>query len=187
MADSLMAPFQGIPMESLILSPIVNVAEGQRRLCQTTLDFLEQVCFDDKGTVKTLDLSLQRPLDDGTGKISMVDQSMKVPMASLLTIPNFAMKTMDIEFTMEVKTVDKHEDSKSAKASISGGANYLFYHVSISGSVSTQSTNTRETDKSAKYDLKVHAEQLPPSEGMSKLLDILNSTIQPIEAGAAKK
>jgi hypothetical protein len=53
------------------------------------------------------------------------------------------------------------------------------YSVSMSGSVATHKENTRSTDNSAKYNVKVHAEQLPATEGMLKLSDMLNMMMEP--------
>ena len=49
----------------------------------------------------------------------------------------------------------------------------------MSGKVATHKENTRKTDNSAKYNVSVHAEQLPQTEGMSKLCDMLNTMIEP--------
>ena len=45
--------------------------------------------------------------------------------------------------------------------------------------MATHKENTRSTDNSAKYEVKVHAEQLPPTEGMLKLSDALVEMIEP--------
>jgi len=47
------------------------------------------------------------------------------------------------------------------------------------GEVATHKENTRSTDNSAKYEVKVHAEQLPPTEGMLKLSDALITMMDP--------
>ena len=49
----------------------------------------------------------------------------------------------------------------------------------MSGKVATHKENTRKTDNSAKYTVNVHAEQLPPTEGMMKLSDALIEMIDP--------
>ena len=53
------------------------------------------------------------------------------------------------------------------------------YSASMSGSVATHKENTRSTDNSAKYNVKVHAEQLPATEGMLKLSDYLTQMLEP--------
>ena len=53
------------------------------------------------------------------------------------------------------------------------------YKVSMTGKIATHKENTRSTDNSAKYNVKVHAEQLPPTEGMLKLSDMLQMMMEP--------
>jgi len=53
----------------------------------------------------------------------------------------------------------------------------------VTGKVASSKENTRKTDNSAKYDVKVHAEQLPPTEGMLKLSDALITMMDPVVIG----
>jgi hypothetical protein len=53
------------------------------------------------------------------------------------------------------------------------------FSASVSGKVATHKENTRSTDNSAKYNVKVHAEQLPATEGMLKLSDYLTQMLEP--------
>lgn len=55
--------------------------------------------------------------------------------------------------------------------------------VDVQGKVSTSRENTRSTNQTAKYQVSVNARQQPPTEGMSKLMDILASCVEPIDAG----
>jgi hypothetical protein len=84
---------------------------------------------------------------------------------------------------MEVKTSEVNKDSSdtagSFSATASGGFWGMKYSATMSGSVATHKENTRSTDNSAKYEVKVHAEQLPPTEGMLKLSDYLTQMLEP--------
>jgi hypothetical protein len=61
--------------------------------------------------------------------------------------------------------------------------------VTVHGSVANHSENSRSSDNSAKYDVKVVARDDGPPEGLMKVLDMLNDAIAPTPAGAtpAKK
>ena len=84
---------------------------------------------------------------------------------------------------MEVKTSTMSKSSvdtnSSVSATASGGFWGMKYSATVSGNVATHKENTRSTDNSAKYDVSVHAEQLPPTEGMLKLSDFLNQMLEP--------
>jgi hypothetical protein len=182
--------FVGLPIEDLICSPLIGMAKGQAKLNDVTWKYISDVAFEDvegsKGKKKTraLDVQLNRyVVDPESGKQVLQQIESKVPMLPLVPLPSLAITSADINFTMEVKQSAMHKNSVDTKleseASVSGGFWGAKYSASISGSVATHAENTRSTDNSAKYDVKVHAEQLPATEGMLKLCDMLNMMIEP--------
>ena len=105
-------------------------------------------------------------------------------MLPLVPLPSLAITSADVNFTMEVKQSTSEKSSVDTNTSVdveaSGGFWGMKYSVKVSGSVATHKENTRSTDNSAKYEVKVHAEQLPPTEGMLKLSDYLTEMLEPI-------
>ena len=73
------------------------------------------------------------------------------------------------------------------EASAGGSWWGMNFSAKVSGSVAAHKENTRSTDNSAKYEVKVHAEQLPPTEGMLKLSDYLTAMLEPSLIPLAKK
>ena len=184
--------FVGLPIEDLICSPLIGMAKGQAKLNDVTWRYISDVAFepldekDPNGVKKTraLDVQMNRLVTDpDTGAQSTEVLVSKVPMLPLVPIPSLAITSADIEFTMEVKTASttKSEVDTGFTSSVSAGGGFwgAKYSASISGSVSTHKENTRSTDNSAKYNVKVHAEQLEQTEGMNKLCDMLNMLIEP--------
>ena len=180
--------FAGLPIEDLIVSPIVGMAKGQAKLNDVTWKYISEVAFvtdkDGKTSARSLDVEMNRVVTDGaTGEQTIQTLYSKVPMLPLVPLPSLAITSADIEFTMEVKTseVDKSstDTETSASVSASGGFWGMKYSVSMAGKVSTHKENTRSTDNSAKYNVKVHAEQLPATEGMLKLSDYLTQMLEP--------
>ena len=188
MADNIAQQFAGLPIEDLIVSPIVGMAKGQAKLNDVTWKYISEVAFvtdkDGKTSARSLDVEMNRVVTDGaTGEQTIQTLYSKVPMLPLVPLPSLAITSADIEFTMEVKTseVDKSstDTETSASVSASGGFWGMKYSVSMAGKVSTHKENTRSTDNSAKYNVKVHAEQLPATEGMLKLSDYLTQMLEP--------
>lgn len=187
MASDISAQFTGLPIEELIVSPIVGMAKGQAKLNDVTWKYISEVAFetkDGKTTARALDVEMNRVMTDpADGTQSVQTLFSKVPMLPLIPLPSLAITSADIEFTMEVKTssVDKSsaDTSSSVSATASGGFWGMKYSATVAGSVATHKENTRSTDNSAKYDVKVHAEQLPPTEGMLKLSDYLTQMLEP--------
>ena len=180
--------FAGLPIEDLIVSPIIGMAKGQAKLNDVTWKYISEVAFvtdkDGKTQARSLDVEMNRVVTDGTtGEQTVQTLYSKVPMLPLVPLPSLAITSADIEFSMEVKTseVDKSstDTETSASVSASGGFWGMKYSVSMAGKVSTHKENTRSTDNSAKYNVKVHAEQLPATEGMLKLSDYLTQMLEP--------
>ena len=180
--------FAGLPIEDLIVSPIIGMAKGQAQLNDVTWKYISEVAFvtdkDGKTQARSLDVEMNRVVTDGTtGEQTVQTLYSKVPMLPLVPLPSLAITSADIEFTMEVKTseVDKSstDTESSIQASASGGFWGMKYSVSMAGKVATHKENTRSTDNSAKYNVKVHAEQLPATEGMLKLSDYLTQMLEP--------
>ena len=181
--------FAGLPIEDLIVSPMIGMAKGQAKLNEVTWDYINEVAFvkdkDGKATARALDVEMNRVMTDGTtGEQSLQKIYSKVPMLPLVPLPSLAITKADINFTMEVKSSDMSKSSTDASVSstVSGGYKGWGFSAkfSVTGKVATHKENTRSTDNSAKYEVAVHAEQLPPTEGMLKLSDYLTEMLEPI-------
>ena len=181
--------FAGLPIEDLIVSPMIGMAKGQAKLNEVTWDYINEVAFvkdkdSGKATARSLDVEMNRVMTDGTtGEQSLQKIYSKVPMLPLVPLPSLAITKADINFTMEVKSSDMSKSSTdtSVSATASGGYKGWGFQAkfSVTGKVATHKENTRSTDNSAKYDVTVHAEQLPATEGMLKLSDYLTQMLEP--------
>ena len=181
--------FKGLPIEELIVSPLVGISKGQAKLNDVTWQYINEIGFttdkDGKKTPNSIDVEINRYINvEGQPEPQLQTLKSKVPLLPLIPLPALAVTSADIEFTMQVDEQSTHTDSKDTSAEMSANVSYnswwgLKVSASMSGKVATHSENTRKTDNSAKYDVKVHAEQLPPTEGMLKLSDALITMIEP--------
>ena len=206
MAGEIAQQFAGLPIEDLIVQPLVGMAKGQAQLNDVTWKYISDVAFEDilsetekypaghpragefkptgKKKTRSLDVQLNRYVTNpDTGKQELQVITSMIPMLPLVPLPSLAIKTADINFTMEVKTTEMTKSSDDAEASIQASAEGGFwgmkYSVAMQGKIATHKENTRSTDNSAKYEVKIHAEQMPVTEGMNKLNDMLNLMIEP--------
>jgi len=196
--------FVGLPIETLILDPILACAKGQAALAQTTLDFVEQLAFeeskegdDNERKAKVLNIDLDRLANNPDGSLQHINQKVQMPLLPLVTIPNFSLDTMEIDFMMEVKTSQTDNENNTstntsesqASVEAEGKAGWGFWSASVktaastktSGTVSSSKDTQRSSDQSAKYQINVKAKQNEPAEGMSKFTQILSSMIEPID------
>jgi hypothetical protein len=180
--------FAGLPIEELIVSPIIGMAKGQAKLNEVTWKYISEVAFvkdkDGKTTARSLDVEMNRVVTNGaTGEQEIQKLYNKVPMLPLVPLPSLAITSADIEFSMEVKTSEASKDTSTSENSYeaSAGGSWwgMSFNAKVSGKVATNKENTRSSDNSAKYNVKVHAEQLPPTEGMLKLSDYLTQMLEP--------
>ena len=182
--------FKGLPIEELIVSPLVGISKGQAKLNDVTWQYINEIGFTTSEDGKTkepnnIDVEINRYVNvEGQPEPQLQTLKSKVPLLPLIPLPALAVTSADIEFTMQVDEQSAHTDSRDTETNVSAKASYsswwgLKVSASMSGKVATHSENTRKTDNSAKYDVKVHAEQLPPTEGMLKLSDALVTMIEP--------
>ena len=181
--------FAGLPIEELIVSPIIGMAKGQAKLNEVTWKYISEVAFvkDEKTGVtsaRSLDVEMNRVVTNGdTGEQEIQKLYNKVPMLPLVPLPSLAITSADIEFAMEVKTSEASKDTSASENSYEASAGGKWWGMSfnakVAGKVATNKENTRSTDNSAKYNVKVHAEQLPATEGMLKLSDYLTQMLEP--------
>lgn len=192
--------FRGLPIEDLIVSPLIGMAKGQAKLNDVTWKYINEVAFEpkekdnpkSKSVSRNIDLELNRYIKNpDSGKLELQQINSKVPMLPLVPIPALAITKADINFTMEVKQSSQSKSNVNTKSSIdvsaSGGFWGQKYSVKVHGEVATARENTRSTDNSAKYEVNVHAEQLPPTEGMLKLSDMLNTLMDPVVVSAPEQ
>ena len=185
--------FGGLPMDQLIGGPLKAACNAQTLLAKASSDFIKDVGLNaDSGgnmSARTVDFSFNKPVQDpdGTTKLEKVD--LQVPLLAIVNTPSLSVKEVDVNFTMEVKSSTSSKTTSDTKAELTAHAKYnagLFScDVTIHGSVANHSENSRKSDNSAKYDVKVVARDDGPPEGLMKVLDMLNDAIAPTPAGAA--
>lgn len=179
--------FRGLPMEDLISAPLKAVCDSQKQLAKSTHEFMTQIGFDsnEKGELtgtRMLEYQFERPVNDGT----TANIKVKAPLLTLVPIPSLAVNEVNIDFQMEVTDTETitAKNASTIDTEASGSVGFLFWKASVkmNGKVSSSRENTRTTNQTAKYQIRVNARQQPPTEGLSKLMDIMASCVEPIEA-----
>ncbi|MGU3162537.1 DUF2589 domain-containing protein [Vibrio cholerae] len=184
--ESMQNHFTGLPMESLIGTPLKAACDSQIMLARSTVDFIRDVGFEGDKT-RTADFSFLQNVvtgKDAAGNdiIEHNKVSMEVPVLAIVNIPSLMIDEVDLTFDMEkssersVETEDK-SGKFSAKTKIGWGP--ISVSASISGSVASHKENTRSSDNSAKYHVQVHAAQAGTPEGLSRVLDIIGEAVAP--------
>ncbi|MDR6640862.1 hypothetical protein J2X57_000056 [Luteibacter sp. 1214] len=201
MADELVnmsSQFKGLPMGDLIGSPLSAACEAQVKLAQATADFIKVIGFlppaandpNGVGDTRTATFRFKRPVDDPNvqGGTAEEDVEIVVPLLAIVKVPSLSITKVDITFDMEVKSSFSSTESEDKKgefsAEMSIGWGIFKASAKVSGSVATHKENTRKSDNSARYHVEVHAEDGGMPEGLSRVLDILQTACAPRKVGA---
>lgn len=171
--------FAGLDMKSLIGGPLTAAADASILLARSTADFINDVGFDANGKVRTAAFGYERRSANDDGTSNLEEMKVAVPMLAIVPIPNLQIDEVNVLFDMEVKQSEKLEKSTDLGASLSGSAKFGPVKVSITGSVSSHSSNTRSSDNSAKYHVDVKATNHGMPEGLSRVLDMMAACISP--------
>ena len=178
--------FKGLPMRELIAAPLIAAAEAQQELAATAWNFYKQIAFDDDGkTARVLEFDIKRPIQQD-GVMTTMPQSVKAPFIGLVPIPSLLIDRVDVDFQMEVTDTSNVKSTINAKVETKVSGKSWLISAEISGKVTTARENTRMTNQTAKYQIHVSASQQPQTEGLSKLLDIMASCIEPINTESSK-
>lgn len=186
--------FKGLPMGDLIGGPLTAACDAQVRLAHATADFIKYIGFlpptDEKdpkgvGATRVAHFAFSRPVADPNDASKMIEEnvSLDVPLLAIVKIPSLSITKVDITFDMEVKSSFASKESTDSKAAFSAdmkvGWGCFSAQVHMEGSVASHKENTRTSDNSAKYHVQVLAEDSGMPEGLARVLDILQTSIQP--------
>ena len=178
--------FKGLPMRELIAAPLIAAAEAQQELAATAWNFYQKIAFDEDGkTARVLEFDIKRPIQQD-GKMTTMSQSVKAPFIGLVPIPSLLIDRVDVDFQMEVTDTSNVKSTTNAEVETKASAKHWFINAEISGKVTTARESTRMTNQTAKYQIHVSASQQPQTEGLSKLMDIMASCIEPINTESSK-
>ena len=187
--------FGGLPMDQLIGGPLKAACSAQTLLAKASSDFINDVGLNDDGkgnlTARTVDFAFNKPVQAADGTTTMEKVDLQVPLLAIINTPSLSVKEAEVRFTMEVKSSTSAKTTSDTKAELTAHAKYnagLFScDVTVHGSVANHSENSRKSDNSAKYDVKVVARDDGPPEGLMKVLDMLNDAIAPTQGVAPAK
>lgn len=174
--------FSDLPMRELISAPLNAAAESQFRLAETSLNFINKIGFEDNGgNPRLLKFDLERPVETPSG-IETNTVKVQAPLLGLVPVPALLIEDVHVDFQMEVTSTEASKSNTTAEAGTSASYKSWFgASAEIHGKVTTSRENTRSTNQTAKYNVSVNARQQRPSEGLSRLMDILASCTAPLK------
>ncbi len=179
--------FNDIPIDQLISAPLAAACKGQIQLASAAYEFMTKIGFDKGDVTKPilLNFKLQRPVETADS-IQTNTIEVQAPFLGLVPIPALLIDDVTIDFQMEVTSNVQSKSTTTAEVGVTAKYSAWWSPVSVevTGKVTTSRENTRSTNQTAKYQVHVQARQQPPTEGLSKLMDIMASCTAPLSISA---
>ena len=192
--------FGGVPMKALIGAPLKAAADANGMLARSQTQFLLSTCFEkDDGSgklkPKMLEFDVERQVIKANGEVSDTPLSMKisVPLLTLIPLNSLAVEKLDVSFEMEVKSSTEymHENEELRRDEMKGGVTNPYQSdkfsceihgaLSNSRSSSNKDNHSGKSSSSGRYDITLHAGQLPLPTGITTIIDMLAKSIAPIQ------
>lgn len=185
MAGEIDNKFKGLPVDLLIGAPQMASYEAQEMMARTTADFIKKIGFDNNKKVRTVNFQYikKTPEKDGDNNVAVKEENMEIsiPFLSIVNSPSLLDKNADITFDMEVKSAMNKKSSSDTSAGGEADSGLLDFGVKITENVSTHKESTRKKDNSEKYHIEVHTANDEMPKGLSRVLDILQTSILPVQ------
>ena len=178
----------GVPIDYLIATPLMSCARANHALATVMCEFIDDIGFEKGGSsseqkkTRLIKFNLKRPLkDNNTGEMKTYQMDVEAPLLALVPLPALLIDTVNIDLTVEISQKMNQTNKSSTGGNLQVGSAWAWGHASFTGNFTISEDRTRETNQTAKYNVKVLARQQPLPEGMSKLMDVFASSIEPLE------
>ena len=184
MLEDIGKQFGNIPMDSLIASPFLAVSKANIANVKSNIDSFKAIA----GQMVSWDVDKQISHgQDAFGHeiLKTVKEVYNVSALFVAEPTNFMIDEAEAKFTMEVSSSETSNSATDAGGEFVAngkvGWGPLSLAIELKGHASTHRENTRKSDNSAKYELCVRGTQHPPTEGMARVLDLMVSTLAPVD------
>lgn len=171
--------FAGLDMYKLIGAPLTASADASIMLANSTAEFINKVGFDSDGNTRNVAFTYEKKSVNEDGTTNNDQMKVEVPMLAIVPVPSLQIDEVAVLFDMEVKQSESSQTELDANLSAHATVGVSFLKVSVSGSVSAHSNNTRSSDNSAKYNVSVTATNHGTPEGLARVLDMMAANVAP--------
>lgn len=181
-------------IESLIEAPLIAAVKANSLMQREQVRFLLDTCFSaydvndvcDKAlspvmvkmllTSSNIDYSKNQEEDL---PVSINKMEFQVPLISLIPINSLAVNSVDIDFKMEVTSMNQTESCNNESAAILKGK--------IANSHQSKEYISDEKQETRSLNVKICANSLPLPKGVIELIDMYTKSIQPVQSSMEKK
>lgn len=176
-----------LPLDRMIAGPLQAMIQAQVQASKSYADFLMAVCIKD-GRAVSVQFDYDEVMVDEQGVYKgTVTKTLRIPLLAAITHPNITIEegTVDFELTISQQAEDVSETN--AEASTEASLGWGPFNVSVKGSVSHKSSQTRKTDTRARYAISTKIARQDPPEALMRVIDFLtDASTKPVVLPNAK-
>jgi hypothetical protein len=175
---SLAAEFQALPLDSIIAAPLKGAIQAQAMAAATTKAFIDSL-IDKDGNPVTVNFKIARSSSNAAGN-AVAEASIQAPLLAMVPVPHLRIDSITTHFKYEITLAEKKENEFDWGIDANIGTTGLlskFISVSLKGSVSSKSREESTMNRSGMLEITVHASESPMPEGLSRILNLLASSI----------
>lgn len=165
--------FNALPLDRMITIPLMAMVQAQVQASKAYVDFLLAVCIKD-GKAVAVQFDYDETLTDSEGKITgVIRKTIRVPLMAAVVHPCICIEEGTIDFELTVSQAEEEKSSTAGEATLEATVGWGPFKVSVHGSLSHKSEQTRKTDTRAKYSIHITAKRQPAPEGLQRIIDHL--------------
>ncbi|WP_414707188.1 DUF2589 domain-containing protein [Pseudomonas sp. UBA4617] len=162
-----------LPMDRMIAGPLQAMVQAQVTASKSYADFLMQVCIQD-GKAVAIQFDYDETIVDEQGEYKgVVSKTMKVPLLAAITHPNIAIEEGKVEFELTIQQSAEDTSSSDRSGEMAASLGWGPFKLSMKGSISHKSTQTRKTDTRARYAFNTTIKRQDPPEALMRVIDFL--------------
>lgn len=174
-----------LPIEYLIAAPLEALVRAQALAARTTAEFVGEVGFEtDKDGVsraRMVDFEYIHPTADPDQPGNMIEEPVRVrvPVLSLLTVPNVAVEEATVELNLRVvgqQPTEPEKPNTEPTRPVAGRTAAVFpapNRLRMVGAI----TAPKLAEQSASLKVSIKLKQVPAPEGLSQIMQLLGEGI----------
>ena len=162
-----------LPLDRMIAGPLQAMIQAQVQASKSYADFLMGVCIQD-GKAVSVQFDYDETLVDDQGVYKgTVTKQMRIPLLAAISHPNITIEEGNIDFEMTISQQAESTRETSGEGSFAASMGWGPFNVSIKGSASHKSSQTRKTDTRARYAISTKVVRQDPPEALMRVIDFL--------------
>jgi hypothetical protein len=162
-----------LPLDRMISGPLQAMITAQVQASKAYADFLMTVCIQD-GKAVSVQFDYDETLVDENGVYQgTVTKKMRIPLLAAISHPNITVEEGTIDFELTINQMAEDTSETAGQGSFEAKLGWGPFSVTVKGSVSHKSTQTRKTDTRARYAIHTKIARQDPPEALMRVIDFL--------------